>query len=399
MRLPSRPSDLSLIAAACLASAATSGIARLAQALRLSQTGSGWAVAGLWLAGTLPAVILAPLTGLVLDRVETVRLLGYFALGAALVDLGLAAVPGIALVLLLASLLGILGAASAPGLLAIAGQLGRRSATGEASCLTRLQAAQWAGATVGPAAGAGLVVAWGTRAPLLLDAAALAVLGVGLRSVQVRRLPASRAPGETWTRALGAGVQLMLADPLLRLLMPPVALVVASVNVAVVVEVFLATRVFEAGPLGYGGLVALWGAGMVVGTLAVPRLPWRHPLLVTGAGAASAALGLAGAGLSPGLGWARAAYVLGGFGNGLEMNSARILVQQRAPAEARGRAFAAYFAVGSAAAAVGAVLGGVLMGAAGARRAMVLAALLVACAALWLIWMARGGKGAGGGLS
>ncbi|HVB52866.1 MAG TPA: hypothetical protein VNF24_01575 [Candidatus Acidoferrales bacterium] len=73
--MPSRPRDLTVIVAASLASEATGGVALLALALRLSHTGSGWAEAGLWMAGTILTVVLAPVTGLVLDRVETVRLL------------------------------------------------------------------------------------------------------------------------------------------------------------------------------------------------------------------------------------------------------------------------------------------------------------------------------------
>lgn len=389
MRLRSRPSDLTVIVAACLASQATGGVALLALALRLSQTGSGWAVAGRWLAGTVPAVVLAPVTGLVLDRVETVRLLRYLSLAAALVDIGLAAVPGVAGVLVLAALLGVAGAASAPGLLAIAGPLGGQSGPGQARSLTRLQAAQWAGATIGPALGAGLVVVWGTRVPLLVDGAALTLLAAGLGAVRTRRVPAVKPPGEKWTRSLGAGLLVLVENPLLRQLMLPVAMVVAFVNAATVVEVLLATRVFGAGPLGYGGLVAAWGAALVLGTLAVPRISRIHPLLVTGVGAALAALGLAGAGLSPGLGLALVAYLGGGVGNGLEMNSARVLVQRQASSETHGRAFTAYFAVVSGAAAVGALLGGVLLGAVGPRGAMEVAALLVAAAAVWLVWLSR----------
>lgn len=251
----SGPADLTILTGACLASSTTSGRALVALALRLSQTGSGWGVAGLWLAGMVPAVVLAPITGLLLDRVETVRLLRHLALAGAVLDTGLAAVPGVAWVLVLASLLGLVSATSAPGLLAIAGPL--RAAPGdEARSLTRLQAAQWAGAPVGTVLGAVVVGAWGTRAPLLVDAVCLALLAVGLGALRTKRTPAPGLAGESWRRSLGAGLRLLGADPLLRRLILPVALVVAFVNVAVVVEVFLATRVFNAGPLGYGALVS-----------------------------------------------------------------------------------------------------------------------------------------------
>ncbi|HVB13923.1 MAG TPA: MFS transporter [Candidatus Dormibacteraeota bacterium] len=385
MRLRPRPSDLTVIVVACLATQATGAVALLALALRLSHTGSGWAVAGLWLAGTVPAVILAPVTGLALDRVETVRLMRYLALASAVLDVGLAAVPGVGLVLVLAVLLGMAGATIAPGMLAIAAPLGGASGPGATRSLTRLQAAQWTGAAVGPLVGAGLVVAWGTRIPLLLDGATLTLLAAGLGAVRARRFPAAKPPGDTWIKALGMGLAVLAKNSLLRQLMPAVVLIVTFVNVAVVVEVFLATQVFRAGPLGYGGLVAVWGAGLVLGTLAVPRLAPFHPLLVTGAGAALAALGLAAAGLSPGLGLALLAYSVGGFGNGLEMNSVRILVQQQAASEYHGRAFAAYLSIVSGAAAVGAVLGGSLLATVGPRRAMELAAIPVTGAAVWLL--------------
>ncbi|MGH7643623.1 MAG: MFS transporter [Candidatus Dormibacteria bacterium] len=380
---------MTLIMAACLASQATSGVALLALALRLSHAGSGWAVAGLWLAGTLPILLLGPFTGLLLDRVETVRLLRYLALASALLDIGLAAVSGVTPVLLLAALLGVAGAASAPGMLAIAGNLGGESGPGGARSLTRLQAAQWAGSTLGPLIGAGLVVAWGTRVPLLLDAGTLMLLALGLGAVSARREPGLHPEGESWAQALAGGVRVLVTDPFLGRLVPAVLVVVTFVNVAVVIEVFLATHTFRAGSWGYGSLVAAWGAGLVAGTLAVPHLARWNPFLITGAGATVAALGLAGAGLSPGVGIALCAYLLGGVGNGLEMNSARLMVQRRSAPATLGRAFSAYFAAGSGAAALGSVLGGVLLGATGPRHGMVLSALPVAAAAAWLICFSR----------
>jgi len=149
LRLFASPRDLTVIVAACLASEATGTVAFFALALRLSYTGSGWAVASMWLAGTVPAVVLAPGIGLVLDRLETLRLLRNLALLAAVLDLGLALAPGVFPLLILAALLGVAGAASAPGLFAIAGPLAAGSEIGKVGALTRLQAAQWTGATSG----------------------------------------------------------------------------------------------------------------------------------------------------------------------------------------------------------------------------------------------------------
>jgi len=41
--------------------------------------------------------------------------------------------------------------------------------------------------------------------------------------------------------------------------------VISALNLAVVVDVFLATRVLHGGSLGYGFLVSFWGSGMVAG--------------------------------------------------------------------------------------------------------------------------------------
>jgi MFS family permease len=161
--------------------------------------------------------------------------------------------------------------------------------------------------------------------------------------------------------------------------------VIAAVNAAVVAEVFLATRVLRAGSLGYGGMVGIWGAGMVAGTLLAPKLGRLGPLTVTGIGGLLAAVGMAAAGAAPNLAVALLAYALGGVGNGMEVAAARILVQERAGRALHGRAFSAYFAFGSSAAIAGMALGGALLGWLGARGAMELSAGLAATAGLVLV--------------
>jgi MFS family permease len=67
------------------------------------------------------------------------------------------------------------------------------------------------------------------------------------------------------------------------------------------------------------------------------------------------------AGLSPTIGFAITAYLVGGLGNGLESTAARLLVQARAAPADQGRAFAAYCGFGHAAAVVGTVTGAILL--------------------------------------
>lgn len=384
MRWRSRLGDLTLVLFVTILGGATGAIALLALALRLSATGSAWAVTGLFLVGTVPAVALAPAIGLLLDRLETVRLLRLLALAAALLDLALAWAPGTLPVLALAAILAIGSSTSAPGMLAIAGSLGRRPGRHGVRPLTLVQVAQWTGTTLGALLGGGLVAMLGTRIPLLLDSGASLLAAAALAVVRVQRAPTRGSPGGGWADGILAGFRLLWREPLLRRLVGPVAIVIAFVNAVAVVEVYLATSTFRAGAVGYGALTAIWAGGIVLGALAVPSLGRFPPLLVTALGASLAALGLVGTAVSPDLELGLLPYLVAGFGNGLEMNSARVLVQMLAPPAVRGRAFAAYLAFGTAAAAVGTTLGGGLLALTTPREAVLLAAAPVAAAALWL---------------
>jgi MFS family permease len=379
-----------------LAMAATGACAEVALVLRLTYaTGSGWAVAALWLSSTIPAILLAPSIGTILDRLDTVLILSGAAVIQAGVYLGLALVPGVGPVIALCVALGGSAAAIVPGLYVLAGALfsDERSS---ASALTGFQATHWAGATAGPLLGALLVSRSGPRVPLLIDCCSAAVCFVLLRRLRPR--PRPPAPGRQTGDSAWAGLRLLAGDSALRLVLVPISLVISALNLAVVVDVFLATRVLHGGSLGYGFLVSFWGSGMVAGSLLAPRIRQRNWLSLIGAGALLATLGLAAAGASPTLGLAVLAYLLGGVGNGIEANGARQFIQRRTPTDLRGRVFAAYLAVGSGASILGTVVGGVVLGPLGARGSLELAACLSGVGGLGLVWigLARSG-GAGGG--
>ena len=77
-------------------------------------TGSGLAVSALFAATMVPVVALAPLAGLLADRVESVRLLVLASVAQALVAAGLAFTDSLAAILLLSALLGLGSAVSQP---------------------------------------------------------------------------------------------------------------------------------------------------------------------------------------------------------------------------------------------------------------------------------------------
>lgn len=386
-------SELRRLLSISLVMAATGACAEVALVLRLTYaTGSGWVVAGLWLATTLPAVLLAPWIGAALDRYETVFVLSGAALIQACLDLGLALVPGVAPVLVLCVALGASAATMVPGLYALAGALFAEEKASSFS-LTGFQVTHWAGATSGPILGASLVFLSGTRVPLLIDSCSVASCFLLLRRMRMRRPPqaGSRENGDSaW-----AGLRLLAGAPGLRSLVLPVSLVIAALNLAVVVEVFLATRVLHGGSLGYGLMVSFWGGGMIAGALLAPRVARLKGLPLIGAGGLLAAVGLAVAGAGPSLSLVLPAYLLGGVGNGVEANAARQLIQSRTPTALHGRVFAAYLAVGSGAAALGTVAGGAVFGPLGARGGMELAACLCGIGGIWLC-LPRSGPAGGG---
>ncbi len=121
------------------------------------------------------------------------------------------------------------------------------------------------------------------------------------------------------------------------------------------------------------------------GTLAAGRLNGRAHYRLIAAGNLLAGLGLIVAGVSPAIGFAITAYLVGGLGNGLESTAARLLVQARSAPADQGRAFAAYLGFGSAAAVVGTVTDAILLQPLGPRLALELRGALSALPALCLV--------------
>jgi hypothetical protein len=115
---------------------------------------------------------------------------------------------------------------------------------------------------------------------------------------------------------------------------------------------------------------------MVVGAIGVSPRVAAGPLAAT----ALAALAIQGAGMAAAalwavLAWVIAGYLAGGVGHGVKNVLLRTLIQQRVPADAHGRAFAAYSAARNAAELGALALGGVAVGLLGAQSALLLAGL------------------------
>jgi MFS family permease len=161
-----------------------------------------------------------------------------------------------------------------------------------------------------------------------------------------------------------------------RLLAPTLAVALGTLlffSVSMTAELFFAKDVLRAGDTGYGLLLTGWTVGMVAGAALLAR---RVPSSLLAAGALAAVAiqgaGLFGAALSSLLAMAVAGFALGGVAHGVKNVVLRTLIHQQVPESLRGRAYAAYNAARNTAELGALIAGGVLVGAIGARSALLI---------------------------
>ncbi|MEU8259385.1 MFS transporter [Micromonospora sp. NPDC048999] len=384
---PSRWSDVWLVTAARGTSACGDFLAAATLTLALQSAGAGGlAVSGLMLAATLPLVVLAPLTGRLADRVDSRLLLVGAGLAQAAVCLALAYAGHPAVVIALVALLASGLAVTQPVLSALVPIMVRAEDLPRAAALN--QTAGTLGALAGPALAGVLVGGFGTRLPLLLDAAsylALVVAGLLIRTRRggSRRPAATMSPG---TAAPDAGWRLR-EDPLLVAMIITIAGVIAAVGAINVVEVFFIRETLGSSTTMYGLVTGSWTLGILIGAWLFARLARRltddgrmlggYLALIAGcclmillSAAVPTALLLV------------PVWLLGGVSNGGANVFDNVLLARRVPEAARGRAYAALSGCVQGASMVGFLLGGLLLAVATPRS------LVAGCGAVGLLVVA-----------
>lgn len=347
-------------------------LALIALTLRIKDlTESGLAVSGLLVAGLLPLVLLGPLAGHIVDRLEPVRVLTYGALAQAGLAFALVFAEPTWLIIALFFLLSTGFALSQPGIFAMTPWIVGEEGTTEANAY--LEVSRWTGATLGPIAAGVIAHTWGSDAALFLNAVTFLAVGLAMPLLRVRR--AEAAPPTTPQRARD-GMVFVGRDPILRVVVVAITLMVVFSAIDNVAEVFFAKDVLGAGDLGYSGLVTAWTLGMVIGATGIGRRLRTAVLAsavvvaaIVGGGAIALAAGF------PLLPLALAAFVIGGTANGVELVGLRSLIHARVPDHLRGRAFSAYYAAVNAAQITALGLGGVLVGAIGPRASLLVGGL------------------------
>ena len=379
--------DLRLLVGSVAVSTAGDFLAIIALALSIQHaSGSGLAVAGLFIALWGPAVVLAGVAGLVVDRFENRAIIVAVSLVQVPVVAALAFVDSVPAILALTALMGIGFALAQPAEFALLPEIAGEDRLAAAN--GHMETARYLGMTAGPLLGGALAAAGGTRLALLVDAATFAAVAAAAIALQARRRPVRAAAGQARDRARD-GILFLFGDRALALVMGVAFVSLLFMTASATAEVFFATDVLGAGELGYGMLLTAWTAGMVVGAVAVAR---RVPPAVL-VPAALALVALQGVGLAlPAvwlvLGFAMGAFFVGGVAHATKNVVIRTLIHERVPDALHGRAFAAYSGLRNGAELFALAGGGLLVTTLGARWTLLVAGAgaIVAGLAGLLLW-------------
>jgi MFS family permease len=376
--------DLRVLSAAIGLSAVGDGVALVALALEAKNLsgqgmGGGLAIAAMFICLWAPVVLLSGHVGLLVDRVETRRLLVAVSLAQAVVAVALALVGSLVPLLALAAALGsgiaVAQAAEFALVPVVAGERELQRANG------LVESARALGLAVGPVCGSLLVTAGGTALAMSLDAVSFVVVALAGLSLGVRREPESHADGER--RRARDGIRFLFDDRLVALMVVVVFASLLFMSASIPADLVYVEDVLGVEHIGIGVVLSTWMLGMLVGANVLARR------VALGGLAAAAFAGVIVQGLGKFVapfwllfGFMVACYFVGGIGHGLKNVASRTLIHTRIAPERHGRAFAAWNGVRNAAELGALAVGGAVVGALGPRPTLWLAGGLSALAGL-----------------
>jgi MFS family permease len=370
-----RERDLRVLSAAIGLSALGDGVALVALALQAKHLsgegmGGGLAISAMFICLWAPVVLLSGHVGLLVDRVETRKLLVVVSLGQAAVAVGLALVGSLVPLLALAAVLGsgiaVAQAAEFALVPVVAGDRELQRANG------LVETARALGLTLGPVCGSVLVAAGGTSLAMTVDAASFVVVAAAAVSLGVRRQPEPHLPGER--RRARDGLAFLLSDRLVALMVVVVFVSLLFMSASIPADLVYVEDVLGIQDIGIGVVLSAWTLGMLVGANVVARRVAVGSLAAaTFAGVTVQGLGKFVAPFWLVFGFMIACYFAGGVGHGLKNVASRTLIHTRIAPDRHGRAFAAWNGVRNAAELGALALGGLVVGLIGARPTLWLA--------------------------
>jgi MFS family permease len=369
-----RSRDLRLLAGAAGISALGDFMAIFPLILHVQRhTDSAFAVSALIFALWGPVVLGAGVAGAIVDRYENRRVLIAVSLvQAATVAAMFGALDTIWALLPLMTLLGCGVAVSQPAEFALVpAAAGPETDTARANGLT--ETARSLGFTAGPLVGGALGAAGLLRLALALNALSFVVVAAAGLLLRARRRPEPAPDGRVRARE---GLTVLRSDPEVAIAIGGAVAALALFSMSATAEPFFVTRALHGGSLAYGLLLSSWTVGMACGSAGLAHRVRPAQLAAAGLGAvAIQGLGIAGGALGTTVWVALIGFSLGGVAHGVKNVLLRTLIHERAPEALRGRAFAAYNGARNGAELGALVLGGIAVGALGARPALLLAGL------------------------
>ena len=317
-----------------------------------------WAVAGLLFAGTLPLVLFAPMAGNMVDRHDSRRLIVVSGLWQAAVYALLAFVGQPVLMLSLMVLASLGTTVTTPLLMSLTPLMVSKSQLAAANGLQ--QSTVVIGLVAGPAVSGMLFGLTGdAQIPLLLNVAIyLAIAGTGLL-INTRRRP---VPAATTPRTLD-GITVLFADRALGAVVTLAVLLVLTLHVTYVAQVFLVQDTFGASALTFGLVQATHTVGFLLAAVVASRLNTARRILVgTPLAAAVLSVALFMISVARSLPVTFVMVLLAGFGVTVVLVSVGTLLMLRTPENMIGRALAGFTAAHRAAALTAYGLGGWIVG-------------------------------------
>lgn len=243
---------------------------------------------------------------------------------------------------------------------------------------------------LGPAIGGAITAAAGAPTALFVDVGSFLLGAVLLADLHPH---VQEAGGESVRVRLREAAGHIRRMPMLKRLFAAELLALLFIESGAPIEVSFVKSTLGAGDRGVGILLAMWGAGGVLGSVLFARLLSRPLQMLLGGGAlciGAAYLGLAAA---PSLFLACLAGLLGGVGNGMQWPSLISGVQALTPESLQGRLMGAAESLGAICVAVGLPMGGALVALTSPRTAFVIVGVgaVLATVALTRVRVAPGG--------
>jgi MFS family permease len=359
------------------------------------RTGSALATTLLFLATTFAPALLAPALTARLDQLPVRRALPGLYLAEAALFAALVAVSG------RFSLPVLLALALADGAVAIVARALTRAAVAAAlkptgaleagnKVLNVLFSIAYA---TGPAVAGVVVAAAGVRVSLMVCAGLFGLMALALATA--RSLPSAPGGGDrSWMTRLRGGLAYVRENRAVRRVLGAHASILALGAVLSPTEVVYVNESLHAGARGYGILLAAWGIGTVLSSVALARARTASPIVLIPLCGAAMGAGFLVMGLAPGLAVAAVGSLLGGAGNGVYYVSVVQAIQDRIPDDLQARVMGLLESVTAAAFGVGFLLGGALAALVHARFAILVAGagVLIACAVV--VHLLRGDRAA-----